>query len=95
MSMDLLVQAIGVIGVTFLISAFYLNNFKRRKIRRKTKIYNGLNFFGSLLLVIYSFYLGSMLFVVFNTIWALTAAYFLYQISSEEAGHKDITQILK
>jgi type II secretory pathway pseudopilin PulG len=94
MSMDLITQVIGIVGIIVLITAFYLNNFKKKKVRRR-KLYNGLNLIGSLLLAYYSFTTQTWLFVALNLIWAAIALYFVYQITSEESEHGSITDILK
>ncbi len=93
--MVFITDVIGIVGLLLLLLGFYLNNFKKKKIVRRTKIYNGLNFIGSLMMAYYAFMVGATVFVVLEVIWALLALYFLYQISQEEEGHASVHEMLK
>ncbi len=93
--MDLIIEAIGITGLVLMLSAFYLNNFKKKKVRRKTKTYNLINFLGASLLGIYSFLNGMHLFTILNLTWAIVALWFLLTIISQEQEHQNFNEILR
>ena len=62
---------IGIIGATIILIAFLLN--QSGKWSRESRSYDAANVIGSLLLLIYSYLLGSMPFMVLNTVWLLVS----------------------
>ncbi|MCK4805675.1 MAG: hypothetical protein KAS91_00615 [Candidatus Pacebacteria bacterium] len=64
---------IGVIGMTFLLTAFALNLFK--KVTRDSLIYNIFNIIGAGLLAYYAYVLNSVPFLILELIWILFAVY--------------------
>jgi len=92
--MEIMFEAFGVLGIICLLGAFYINN-KKRKIARRTKVYNGLNFVGAIILGIYAYLTGAWIFALLNLIWALIALRFLLILASEERGHADLDLMLK
>lgn len=93
--MVFIVDVIGTVGLLLLLIGFYVNNFKKKKVARRTKIYNGLNFIGSIMMAYYAFAVGATVFVILEIVWALLAAYFLYQIMGEESEHASVHEMLK
>lgn len=93
--MNLIIEIIGLVGLVLMVSAFYLNNFRKKKIRRKTKTYNAMNFLGAILLTIYSFLNGLHLFTILNLIWAIFALWFLLTIITQEKEHHSLHEMLK
>ena len=83
MADNLLMTATGFVGLMLVYSAFLVEHFK--KYSRNTYIYNGLSLVGSSLLVAYSIYLNSLVFIALNSLFALTALYF---IGKKIAGEK-------
>jgi len=75
--MDILVEIIGVIGLVILLAAFVFN--VRRKTRHRIILYNSMQFAGALLLCIYAWINSIHLFVFLQAVWALVAAYFIYE----------------
>ncbi len=59
---------IGIIGVLFILVGFVLN--QRHKLNQDSFIYDGINFIGAGLLVIYSILLNSVPFTILNLVWA-------------------------
>ena len=59
---------IGIIGASIILILFLLNEFN--KIKNDDFWYDFGNFIGSALLVIYSYLLGSIPFIILNFIWA-------------------------
>jgi hypothetical protein len=76
--MDLWMDLFGSIGLIFLLSAFIINHYK--KIPRRTLVFNGLNFFGSGILTIYAYHIGSNVFMALNGIWVIVSGYYLSDI---------------
>jgi len=66
---------LGVLGLLILLAGFFIEHMGN--VRRKGVYFNGANVIGSILLGIYAYNIGSMLFVVLQGIWALFALYFL------------------
>jgi len=65
----------GAAGLAILLAAFFLE--QRRKFRRDTLHFNSMNFIGSALLAAYAYYIGSVVFLVLELVWALSALYFI------------------
>ncbi|MDQ6985607.1 MAG: hypothetical protein Q9M91_02260 [Candidatus Dojkabacteria bacterium] len=64
---EMITLIIGVSGATIVLVAFLMNQLN--KWTNDNIKYDFLNFLGSLLLVIYALLLGSVPFLVLNTIW--------------------------
>ena len=64
---------VGVIGMTFLLTAFALNLFK--KVTQGSLIYNIFNIIGAGLLAYYAYVLNSLPFLILEAIWILFAVY--------------------
>jgi uncharacterized protein with PQ loop repeat len=60
---------IGVSGAAIILVFFLLN--QAYKIKNDSLLYDGANFIGGLLLVIYAFLLSSLPFMILNAVWAL------------------------
>ena len=61
--------ALGIAGASLTLFAFFMEQAHRWK--DESVVYDGCNFFGAALLVIYSYLLGSYPFLVLNGVWAL------------------------
>ena len=70
---------IGIVGMTFILIAFILDEFVR-KFNQNTIPYNLLNIVGSLLLTYYAFLLDSWPFMVLNIVWLVVASFKLTRI---------------
>ena len=68
---------LGVLGLLILLAGFFVEHMGND--RRKSVYFNGANVIGSILLGLYAYRIGSMLFVVLQGIWALFALYFLFK----------------
>ncbi|MBU0662272.1 hypothetical protein KKH30_02315 [Candidatus Micrarchaeota archaeon] len=68
-------DAIGAVGVLFILAAFFLNHFKWFK--RFTYSYNFMNFVGAAILFYYAMKLGSPVFMTLNAIWMYVAVFFV------------------
>jgi O-antigen ligase len=79
--MDFLLEGFGVLGLLLLLAAFILNAKKHTK--RRTLMYNGLNFLGSMVMGIYAIAKDSTAFILLEFIWAIIALYFLFSILHE------------
>lgn len=75
--MNLLFEAIGVLGLVILLTAFLINVKKRT--RHRIMLYNTMQFFGAALLCIYAYINGITLFVLLQAIWAVVALFFIYE----------------
>lgn len=64
-------DAFGTVGLVLLLGAFVGNVLGR--IPATTLRYQGMNFFGSAILVWYSWQLGSVIFMVLEAVWAAFA----------------------
>jgi len=73
-----IINFLGVAGLLMILTAFALNLFK--KIESEKVTYNILNFVGGCFLAIYSWALGSIPFLILQTVWAGFALYKLTQI---------------
>jgi hypothetical protein len=82
----LIFELIGIAGLLMVFSAFLLNNMKK-KVRRRTYIYNVLMLFGSAGLTTYAYMTGSTLFFILNLIWALVALAFIFDIKNEKSDN--------
>ena len=65
------VTIIGVLGAAIILIAFLANQFG--KLTAESRLYDGLNFFGALLLVVYAYLLESYPFLVLNLVWMCSA----------------------
>ena len=63
--------AIGVMGLVTLLIAFFLNEFKI--LRTESPFYSILNVIGAFLLADYAFSIGSIVFVILETLWGIFA----------------------
>jgi len=68
----------GWIGAMGLLTAFYLNS--TNKINTNSKIYQWLNFFSALLLLINAFYINAYPFIIINIFWAGVALLSVYRL---------------
>ncbi|MFA5930993.1 MAG: hypothetical protein WC821_01640 [archaeon] len=80
--MDFLLEGFGVLGLVILLIAFVLNAKKHTK--RRTILFNGLNFIGSVIMGLYAVAKDSTAFIFLEFIWAIIALYFLFSILSEK-----------
>ncbi|MFH1256886.1 MAG: hypothetical protein V1494_06380 [Candidatus Diapherotrites archaeon] len=72
---EILVTAIGALGMFFILLAFYINHLK--KFKRFTYTYNGIAFLGAALLSFYAFLKSDAIFLALNAIFAFIALYFI------------------
>ena len=79
--MDLFIEGFGVLGLVILLLAFVLNAKKHTK--RRTILFNGLNFIGSMIMGFYAVMKDSTAFILLEFIWAIIALYFLFSITHE------------
>ncbi len=79
--MDFLLEGFGVLGLLLLLAAFVLN--ARKHTKRRTILFNGLNFLGSMIMGIYAIQKDSTAFILLEFIWAIIALYFLVSILHE------------
>ena len=79
--MDFLLEGFGVFGLLLLLAAFVLNAKKHTK--RRSLMYNGLNFLGSMIMGVYAIAKDSTAFILLEFIWAIIALYFLFSILHE------------
>ena len=84
--MSLFLDLIGSFGFILILIAFFLNLSK--KIIRNTFAFNGLNFFGSVILGYYAYAIGSQLFVAFQFVWASLSLYFLLRKTHHHIKHR-------
>jgi hypothetical protein len=70
---------IGIIGMTFILIAFILDEFVR-KFNQNTVQYNLLNIIGAGLLTYYAFSLNSWPFLILNVVWLVVASIKLTRI---------------
>lgn len=68
MSLEL---SIGIAGMVIILVAYLLELFE--KVSPINKLYILANFFGAVLLIIYSWFLDSIPFIILNSVWALGA----------------------
>lgn len=66
---------IGMLGITCVVSALFMNWIK--KIKRFSIEFNGLNFIGSILLAYYSLNAQDYIFLTLSIIWIVIASHFL------------------
>lgn len=71
---------IGLIGMTFILVAFFLNEFYKTW-SQNTIRYNITNILGSGLLIYYAFAIDSIPFIILNGVWFITAVIKLVKIS--------------
>ncbi|MGM5485423.1 MAG: CBU_0592 family membrane protein [Nanobdellota archaeon] len=67
---------IGLLGMSGILSAFVLEDFN--KIKRGGRVYNLLNLFGALILLVYAFLNDDIVFIILNAFWLVIAFYFLF-----------------
>ncbi|MCK5474345.1 MAG: hypothetical protein KAI53_02985 [Candidatus Aenigmarchaeota archaeon] len=70
----------GILGMALILLAFVLDEIGGR-ISRDSVEYNALNVFGALLLLYYAYSIGSIPFLVLNSVWFLVAAIKLGKLS--------------
>ena len=68
----------GWIGAMGLLTAFYLNS--TNKINANSKLYQWINFFSALLLLINAFYINAYPFIIINIFWAGVALLSVYRL---------------
>ncbi|MFA6065466.1 MAG: hypothetical protein WCW44_02805 [archaeon] len=73
---------IGIAGMVILLFAFTLNVKKHTK--RRTILFNSLNFIGAMLLFVYALLIQSQVFMALQLIWAAVAIYFVFSIVKEK-----------
>ena len=64
---------IGLVGVTLMLTGFFLNLFKL--VKSDSKLYLILNIIGPGLATLYAFLIDAMPFVIFEGIWTFFAVY--------------------
>jgi uncharacterized membrane protein len=67
---------IGTTGALIILVSFLLN--QRNILKKESLCYDFMNFFGSLLLVIYAYLLESYPFIVLNAVWGLFSLFDCY-----------------
>ncbi len=78
--MEILIDIIGWTGSITLITAYLM--ISNKKIDPQTRLYQGLNVFASICLIINTGYYGAYPATVLNVVWVIVALYFLSQIIS-------------
>ncbi|MFH1224309.1 MAG: hypothetical protein V1676_00725 [Candidatus Diapherotrites archaeon] len=68
-------ELIGIVGIVFMLTAFFLNSFKWSK--RFTYTYNTLNFLGAVSLFYYATLINSAVFMVLYAVWMYISAFFV------------------
>ncbi len=68
-----MIMAIGSVGLICLIVAFTLVDIG--KLKPSDRVYNFLNFIGSLALILYSLDLGAYIFVILESFWAVISLF--------------------
>ena len=81
-------EVIGAAGLILLLLAFWLNH--KKKFKRYTYAYNGLNLFGALLMAFYSYSIKANVYLALNIIWAFIGLYFIVKKLRE---HEPIHEI--
>jgi len=71
------VTYIGVIGASIILIAFFLN--QTNKLTVESRWYDGLNAFGSGLLLVYAVLLVSYPFIILNIVWLMVSLHGLYK----------------
>ena len=72
---------IGWLGSAALITAFVLNSAGR--ITAQTLLYQGLNVFGGIALIVNTYYYGAYPSTVVNVVWLFIAGYYLYKMQQK------------
>lgn len=70
----LIIEILGWIGMLLITSAYFIVLYSK-KITENSKIYNFMNLFGAILIIINSFYNGAYPSVGLNFVWSITAIY--------------------
>jgi len=70
---------IGIVGMTFILTGFILDEFFKRY-NQDTIFYNVINIVGSAMLTYYAITLKSVPFIILNVVWFITACYKLVRI---------------
>lgn len=83
---------LGIAGIVLLLTGFYLNYTKR--IKRNSRIYDLLNFFGAGFLGVYSISINSIPFIFLQFIWALIALFHLIRREMKKYGLNVINDVL-
>jgi hypothetical protein len=68
----MVVDIIGISGAAIILIAFVMNQLHKWK--DTDLIYDASNALGSLLLIVYSYYLNSVPFIILNTVWFAVSA---------------------
>ena len=77
MSTNLLIETLGWVGTVMYLIAYALVSLK--KTEGDSVLYQGMNIFAGILLVVYSLYLKAYATTGLNTVWALIGLYTLGQ----------------
>ena len=72
----------GIIGMFLILLAFVLDEIGGR-ISRDSVEYNALNIFGALFLLYYAYSIGSIPFLILNTVWFLVAMVKFWKLSKD------------
>jgi hypothetical protein len=73
----------GIIGMSLILIAFFMDEFYYKKFNQDTVQYNLLNIIGSGCLMFYAITLVSWPFIILNTAWLITASVKLVRILSK------------
>ena len=76
--MQIWIDLIGWLGSVALITAFVLNSAGR--ITAQTLLYQGLNVFGGIALIVNTYYYGAYPSTVVNVVWLFIAGYYLLKM---------------
>ena len=66
-------EVIGISGLLLILTAYFLNY--QKLIKRDSRTYDFMNFFGGFFLLLYSLHLKGLAFILLQTIWTLIALY--------------------
>lgn len=73
---------VGILGASLVLTGFILNIV--RVLDTDSLIYVFLNFFGSVILVMYAFMTNTIPFIILNTVWTIFSGYDLYLILKDK-----------
>ena len=88
--MQIWIDVIGWLGSAALIAAFVLNSAGR--ITAQTLLYQGLNVFGGIALIINTYYYGAYPSTVVNVVWLIIAGYYLSKMRRASGVDQRTTQ---
>ena len=86
MSLKLIIEGIGIIGMGIILFNLYMLETGREK--AKSRMYLSIGFVGSVILTAYSFITGSVLFTVLNLVFVAVNAYWYLRIKKNSKKGK-------